>query len=307
MKCGQVKDVVAIVVTYNRKAMLLECVEHLLQQQNAHADILVVDNASTDGTAEALQELINDSKVFYCNTGANLGGAGGFQFGVIEAIRRGYKYLWLMDDDVNPAADCLEALLRADKELNGQYGFLSSVAKWRDGSVCRMNIQKTALNKKIEDYSSPIVPVIMATFVSFFFKAETAIQFGLPIKEFFIWADDLEYSRRISLKMPCYVVTDSLVLHNMASNNKVGIESESDDRLWRYEYLYRNEVYLYSREGIRAKLYLFLRVILHITRVIFKARESKRKKISVIFGSYRKGFKFKPEIEFYSDQGVSDV
>lgn len=293
------KDVVAIVVTYNRKAMLLECVEHLLQQQNAHADILVVDNASTDGTAEALQELINDSKIIYCNTGANIGGAGGFQFGMKEALKRGYKYLWLMDDDVCPSPDCLAMLIKADKSLDGQYGFLSSVAKWKDNSICQMNIQKTSLNKKIEDYSSPTVPVIMATFVSFFVKADTVLDVGLPIKEFFIWADDLEYSRRISLKYSCYVVNESVVVHKMKTNDKVGIEHEHADRLWRYKYLYRNEVYIFRREGFKAKLYLFLRVVLHLMRVVFKAKESKREKMQVILNSYRDGFSFNPEIEYY--------
>ena len=281
--------------------MLLECIGHLLKQANAQTDILVIDNASSDGTRDDLNDLIESGKILYCNTGSNLGGAGGFQFGMKEALKRGYKYLWLMDDDVCPDPDCLEKLLEADKTLDGQYGFLSSIAKWKDGSPCNMNIQKTTLRKKIDDYSSPAVPVIMATFVSFFIKAETVIRFGLPIKEFFIWADDLEYSRRISLEMPCYAINGSTVIHNMSSNNKVGIESESEDRLWRYEYLYRNEVYLYSREGFKAKLYLFMRVILHVLRVLIKAHEAKKKKISVILGSYKKGFKFSPEIEFYNE------
>jgi len=305
MENARVNDVVAVVVTYNRKSMLIECIEHLLNQQNKHADILIIDNNSTDGTEESLRALIQDNKIVYSNTGANLGGAGGFQYGMKEALKLGYKYIWLMDDDVCPYPDCLENLLAIDEELKGQYGFLSSIAKWKDGNVCQMNIQKTALTKKIEDFSSPCVPIIMATFVSFFIKADTVYDVGLPIKEFFIWADDIEYSRRISMKYPCYAVNGSIVLHNMASNNKVGIESESDDRLWRYEYLYRNEVYVYSREGIKAKLYMFSRVILHILRVITKARNSRGKKLKVILNSYRSGFKFNPTIEYPSNRPIN--
>lgn len=294
-------EVATIVVTYNRKDLLLGCIEHLSALKNAKADILIIDNASTDGTREALENLIDSQAIIYCNTGANLGGAGGFQYGVKEALRRGYRYLWLMDDDAYPEAESLEALLSADRELNGKYGFLSGIARWTDGTPCKMNIQKTGLKKTIEDYSSPTVPVIMATFVSFFVKAETVMEVGLPIKEFFIWADDFEYSRRISLKYPCYAVNGSIVVHNMKSNNKVGIESEHPDRLWRYKYLYRNEVYIYSREGFLARLYLFLRVVLHLSRVLFKARESKKEKLKIILSSYRSGFKFKPEIEYFKD------
>ena len=297
-------EVAAIVVTYNRKDMLLGCINHLVQLQGDKADILIIDNASTDGTKDALDSLIDANKITYCNTGENLGGAGGFQFGMKEALKRGYKYLWLMDDDVNPSPDSLSSLLKADRDLNGNYGFLSSIAKWTDGSVCKMNIQKISLKKPIDDYESPTVPVIMATFVSFFVKADTVMQYGLPIKEFFIWADDLEYSRRLSLKMPCYAVNGSVVIHNMASNNKTGIEHEHKDRLWRYKYLYRNEVYLYHREGIKARFYLFLRVNLHVARVIFKARENKMEKIRVIFKSYSSGFKFKPQIEYFKNADV---
>lgn len=292
-------EVAAIVVTYNRKDLLLGCIEHLSALKNAKADILIIDNASTDGTREALENLIDSQAIIYCNTGANLGGAGGFQYGMKEALRRGYKYLWLMDDDVYPEPESLEALLSADRELNGKYGFLSGIARWTDGTPCKMNIQKTGLKKTIEDYSSPTVPVIMATSVSFFVKAETVMEVGLPIKEFFIWADDFEYSRRISLKYPCYAVNGSIVVHNMKSNNKVGIESEHPDRLWRYKYLYRNEVYIYRREGARARVYMLLRVVLHIVRVLFKAKESKKEKMKVILSSYHAGSSFNPEIEFF--------
>ena len=292
-------EVAAIVVTYNRKDLLLGCIEHLSALKNAKADILIIDNASTDGTREALESLIDSQAIIYCNTGANLGGAGGFQYGMKEALRRGYKYLWLMDDDVYPEPESLEALLSADRELNGKYGFLSGIARWTDGTPCKMNIQKTGLKKTIEDYSSPTVPVIMATFVSFFVKAETVMEVGLPIKEFFIWADDFEYSRRISLKHPCYAVNGSIVVHNMKSNNKVGIESEHPDRLWRYKYLYRNEVYIYRREGAGARVYMLLRVVLHIVRVLFKAKESKKEKMKVILSSYHAGSSFNPEIEFF--------
>ena len=292
-------EVAAIVVTYNRKDLLLGCIEHLSALKNAKADILIIDNASTDGTREALESLIDSQAIIYCNTGANLGGAGGFQYGMKEALRRGYKYLWLMDDDVYPEPESLEALLSADRELNGKYGFLSGIARWTDGTPCKMNIQKTGLKKTIEDYSSPTVPVIMATFVSFFVKAETVMEVGLPIKEFFIWADDFEYSRRISLKHPCYEVNGSIVVHNMKSNNKVGIESEHPDRLWRYKYLYRNEVYIYRREGAGARVYMLLRVVLHIVRVLFKAKESKKEKMKVILSSYHAGSSFNPEIEFF--------
>ena len=106
--------IATIVVTYNRKELLLECLEHLFDQSYG-SDIIVVDNNSDDGTEEALRELIEKKKIQYINTGANLGGAGGFQYGIKYATESGYDYLWIMDDDSMPTSNALEELLRWGK------------------------------------------------------------------------------------------------------------------------------------------------------------------------------------------------
>ena len=98
--------------------------------------------------------------------------------------------------------------------------------------------------------------------------------------------------------MPCYLVSSSKVVHMMNSNQKVGIEQEEENRLWRYEYLYRNEVYVYRREGIKGIAYLVARVMLHTYRVIRFAKEEKKKKIKVIWNSFMHGLSFKPSVEY---------
>lgn len=287
----------AVVVTYNRIGMLQECVKRLLAQEGAACDILIIDNASTDGTKEKIAPLVDEIQVKYHNTGANLGGAGGFRIGMELAVQQGYEFVWIMDDDSYVYPNSLRELLKANEKLSGEYGFLSSIADWKDGSPCNMNRQRITIKNPIDDYESDLVKIVMATFVSFFIKSEIIRRFGLPIKEFFIWSDDLEYSRRISKELPCYAVNTSHVLHNMASNHKVGIEAEAVDRLWRYEYMYRNEVYLYRREGLKGWCYLFARTGLHCIRVLLNGTE-KKKKLGIIFRSFMNGFRFHPEIEY---------
>lgn len=276
----------------------MQCIQHIQLQQGAACDILIVDNASTDGTAQALEPLAGSGEILYFNTGSNLGGAGGFQFGLKQAYSMGYQYFWMMDDDTFPEQYALRALVQTGEELQNQYGFLSSAAYWKDGSLCNMNIQRVTFNKKQTDFVSARSPVVMATFVSFFFRREVLEKIGLPIKEFFIWSDDLEYSRRISRLLPCYLVNGSRVLHYMGSNEKVGIERDEVSRLWRYSYLYRNEVYLYRREGIKGWLYLLARIMLHSLRVLRSQTENKGKKLSIIWGSFFKGLCFFPEVEY---------
>ena len=197
------KDVVAIVVTYNRKELLKKCIKALLEQEKSDlCDILVIDNASTDGTKEEINEYVNSNQIIYRNTGKNIGGAGGFNFGVKEAIKLGYKCIWLMDDDCIVYNDSLKELLIADEQLGGKYGFLSSVVLWRDGTVCNMNKQKIKSDwyKKEDLLKYSLLNTYYATFVSFFIRSEVVKEIGLPIKEFFIWGDDVEYTNRIYKK-----------------------------------------------------------------------------------------------------------
>ncbi len=295
---GEIKSVAAVIVTYNRKDMLRTCVQKLLRQEGASCDILVIDNAGTDGTEDMIRESFSEPEVRYFNTGANLGGAGGFSFGMRKAVEMGYDFIWAMDDDTYAEPDALKELLKADLALDGNYGFLSGLAHWTDGTVCIMNRQHTSLRGFLTDTEQGLAPVIMVTFVSFFVKTETVREFGLPIKEFVIWSDDYEYSRRISRKLPCYAVPKSRVVHAMASNRKVGIEHDTPDRLWRYEKLYRNEVYVYRREGLKGMAFLFLRVGLHLCRVLLAADGMKKEKLRVIIRSFRSGFHFHPKIEY---------
>lgn len=297
------KDVAAVVVTYNRKELLKECIDALLQSEKVLPDVLIIDNASTDGTWEYILEYIREDKVIYHRTEKNVGGAGGFHVGMKMALSLGYSYVWLMDDDTIVQRDTLQELMVANEKLEGNYGFLSSIAYWTDGSLCNMNFQRTGIKQLLteKDYEEDYPAVIMATFVSFFVKADVIREVGLPIEEFFIWSDDLEYSRRISMQMPCYAVTKSRVLHKMGSNARVGIEVDSADRLWRYEYLYRNEVYVFRREGIKGMLYLLARVAMHCARIVFKGNDSKMKKLSTVLKSFFSGFSFHPEIKYMEE------
>ena len=132
----QINRIAAVVVTYNRKELLRECLQALLAQSMNQLDILLIDNASTDGTHEFVGDIIeaNDT-ISYINTGSNLGGAGGFHYGLKEAYNRGYEYMWIMDDDTIATPDALKNLLVADRKLKGKYGFLASCVLWTDGSL----------------------------------------------------------------------------------------------------------------------------------------------------------------------------
>ena len=87
------RTITAVIVTFNRKNKLRCCIESVLKQ-TARCDVVIVDNGSTDGT-ESLVRAYDNPRIRYYNTGANLGGAGGFHFGIKAAAKAGYDYIWL--------------------------------------------------------------------------------------------------------------------------------------------------------------------------------------------------------------------
>lgn len=285
--------VVAIVVTYNRKDLLITCLNKL-KDQSESLDILVVDNASSDGTGDIFNS--SPKNILYFNTGKNLGGAGGFCFGINKAVELGYQYLWILDDDSFPEKNALRAFLRKDKELSGNYGFLTSKVLWKDNSICKMNIQKISKWRCLSNFNEDR-RVQYASFVSLFIKTETVKKFGLPFKEFFIWSDDWEYTRRISKCQNCYFVNNSIVHHFCNSNVGANIVESDPDRMDRFKFMYRNDVVLYRMDGLEGVLYLLIRNLWHCVNIL-KSHNRAFYKIKLICNSTIDGIFFRPVIQY---------
>ena len=293
---------VAVVVTYNRKDLLERNIQCLLSQKTDKCDIYIIDNASTDGTPEMVNGF-TDPRVQYYNTGANLGGAGGFEYGVKKAVEAGYEYVWLMDDDTLPSEDALYQLLSVGRKLNGNWGWLSSVAYWTDGSICRMNIQKRNIFKHIgqQEYDSEYAPIKMCSFVSLLVRGDIIREVGLPIGDYFIWTDDYEFTGRISRKYPCYMVPGSKVTHAMKTHIRVNFSQDDPSRIGRYHYIYRNDVHCYRQYGLQGWAYIILKDMYTIVDILRHSRTNKLDKIKVVLKGFREGVRYRPEIHRAAD------
>lgn len=291
--------VTAVVVTYNRLPLLKKCLAALRAQTVQGFTVLLVDNASTDGTAEYLKTL-NMPGLIYRNPGENLGGAGGFAYGIRAAVKRGCEAVWIMDDDTLPEPGALEALLAADAAHGADYGWLSSRALAPDGTDQPMNIQRKTMYRDIDGFADDTaeVPAVMASFVSLFLRTETVRQFGLPIAEFFIWSDDWEYTRRISRVKPCYALAASWVVHAMQNPGVVNIAKDVPARWARYRYFYRNDVVLYRREGLPGWLWLLAKDAWHTVQVLRDGQGHRAERIGIIWKGFAAGVKFHPQIPF---------
>lgn len=294
--------IAAVVVTHNRLALLRRCLACLAACRAACAPsaaltIFVIDNQSTDGTAEAVSALAaQDPSLRYCPTGSNLGGAGGFAWGLGAAAAEAFDFYWLLDDDTLPEPGALAALLAADAALGGQYGWLSSRALTPAGDDQPMNRQRATPYRDIVYTDAPQIPSVMASFVSLLVPARVLRAFGLPIAAFFIWSDDWEYTRRISRALPCYTVPASRVVHAMANTTPCNIALDTPDRWARYRYFYRNDVVLYRREGLRGWAWLLAKDVWHSLQVLIRPGGRRLWRLGVIWGGFAAGVVFRPAV-----------
>lgn len=207
------RGVCAIVVTYNRCELLGRCLDHLENQSRPPDSILVVDNASTDGTADMLAAR---DGVEVLRLDRNLGGAGGFERGLRTAHPRGFEWLWLLDDDTLVDEGCLEALLAGAQRAPERASVLTSVVRWRDGSLHPMNspwLRVTPRGRYALAAGAGVAPIRAATFVSTMVRHDAVDRHGWPPGHYFVWLDDIEYTARILASEQGYLVPESVAVH----------------------------------------------------------------------------------------------
>lgn len=292
-------ECVDVIVTYNRKNLLEENIGALREQTFPRHDILIIDNASTDDTKEMVQS-IEDDRIIYVNTGSNLGGAGGFSFGIEEAIRRGYKYAWIMDDDSIPERGALQSLIQKAKALNDDFSFIAGLVYWTDGKLFDMNLPNYTCRSKheanyelIRDYK--LLPIKTCSFVGCFVNIEVAKSTSLPIADFFIYGDDIEYTTRLQKIKPAYLDLDCSIVHKAPSNAGSDVALADKNRIERFYLQARNGVYI-ARENQTMPKTIKL-TLGKIRRIVLFAPDNKVKRIITVLKGFWAGMFFHPNIK----------
>ena len=284
----------AVVVTYNRKQLLLECMDAILKQTYEVDNIILIDNNSTDGTYEALENAgyIDNNKVIYIKLQQNIGGAGGFHEGMKTARKYNADWVWIMDDDTIPKENSLEELIKSlDLIEDNNISYLASSVYGEHGEF--MNVPKISTTPSESGYpdwykylEKGIVKISEATFVSLLINGKALKAIGLPVKEYFIWGDDTEYTLRLNKYFGCsYMIGSSIVIHKRKGGKALSIVEENDrNRIKMYFYMIRNN-YINTKEYKRKRelLNYNLSYILTSLKILF-SKKSKHKfyKIHII-------------------------
>lgn len=278
MTANDARRTAAVVVTYNRLDKLKNVLHCLETQTHLPELLVVVDNASTDGTKEYL-ESYRDSFGFadrveldIVTLPQNVGGAGGFSAGMRRAYDLDADFAWIFDDDGYPEPDALEKLIdgydAACQKMGPDVPFACSMVKFIDGTISEMNNPVTTWDwGRLMAQGLNVALVNRCSFVSVLIPRWVMEDYGLPYKEYFIWFDDAEYTTRITKACPGIQVMDSIVLHDMGANKGVNYSMIDEKNVWKFEYGARNEgSYRLHHEGLYHYLRFCAMVVLNMRR-----------------------------------------
>jgi rhamnopyranosyl-N-acetylglucosaminyl-diphospho-decaprenol beta-1,3/1,4-galactofuranosyltransferase len=249
--------VAAVVVTYNRRDLLLESLAAVLAQTRAPDKVIVVDNASADGTAAAVRDRF--PSVHLAELQRNSGGAGGFAGGMALAMADGADLIWLMDDDTVPEPGALSALLSAGDRMAAQDrsgrppALIASQVLWTDGREHTMNTPRrkpfAAKAERLAAGAVGCVPIRSASFVSILVDAAECRRRGLPRADYFLWNDDFEFTTRLLRGNTGLLCPASVVVHKTKTFGSTDVDPGD-----RFFYEVRNKVWMFKDSAPLAPL-----------------------------------------------------
>jgi GT2 family glycosyltransferase len=266
----------ALVLTYNRKEVVSRCLSAIAAQAEPVDEVIVLDNGSTDGTCEFLQQsgLLNNFPIALYRVSNNLGPAGG----VAELFRlfkeRGCDWLWFLDDDTIAAPDALKELkaaYSANFSRPEEVGFLKSMVVSPDGrpnglSEADLRTKPGYSPSWADRLAGGLVKVRWATFNSILVPRSTLVEVGDIRPEFYFAGEDIDFTFRVTDMLPGYLVGRSNVIHFCAESGRfTSLLEKSPERIKMGRYFYRNNLYF------RYHYYSLGRTILYVGKSLYEA------------------------------------
>ena len=287
------EKVIAVVVSYNRHALLVECIEALRSQTRKPDAILVVNNGSVDYTTVWLDKQSDIFQVYQ----DNMGSAGGYNTGIDWAFKNGYGWIWCMDDDGYPESDALEVLF----ENQGHETALLNCAVINKEDK-RSFVWETKDYKFIDEVPEHVIDGICHPFNGTLIHRSIIAKVGLPKSNLFYWGEETEYFYRIvnKYKIPAKTITHSIHYHPAPVNTyRKEWEYKSS---WKMYFYVRNRYQVlqskHSKKSIALMHYLYF-ILAFTGSVLLYQKHDRLKKMTFtlwpMFDSFLNNFTATPE------------
>lgn len=201
--------VAAVVLAYSRLELLQALIAALRAQTHRPDELIVVYQGSREDIAAWLAAQADLTLVVQENRGS----AGGFCRGIEESIRRGNDWTWIFDDDAVPERTALEALVACPYFGRPETAFLASRVVDRHGTTYMSPAPADANRWYGTVLADRCVEVTSACWLGVLVASAAVRRAGLPIAEFFLFEEDLEFTERLARSGRAYCAIESVVVH----------------------------------------------------------------------------------------------
>ncbi|PKK90789.1 MAG: hypothetical protein CVV64_07885 [Candidatus Wallbacteria bacterium HGW-Wallbacteria-1] len=218
--------IAAVIVNFNKRDLLRECILSLKKMHRQPDWVFVVDNGSSDGSADMVRQEFFDVTLVAMEE--NTGGAGGFNSGMKAALETSCEFIYIMDNDVELHQDCLGELEKAllnepSAAMAGSKVFYHSRKNiiWEAG--CGFNwILQTRIHrgdgKPDTGQYDEIESVDYMPATTLLVRREAIRIAGLMDSSFFIYMDDADWCFRMAaMGWKILYVPDSVAWHHFTS------------------------------------------------------------------------------------------
>ena len=243
-------NICAVIVTYNRLDKLKKTLACYSNQKLLPKYVIVVNNASTDGTEDFLAEWEMKQEEFskiIITSKENMGGSGGFYLGQQKALNLDADWIMLADDDAYPEPDYLLGMQNyIDTHNCEKISVVCGIVMERGTSV---NIHRTFLRSKWdrnfqvnvpqEYYERGYFEPDFVSYVGIIISKQKLLTVGLVNKDYFIWFDDFEHSCRLRKQGKFVCLPSFFIFHDIAE--------EHSALSWKDYYGYRNNIDIFKK------------------------------------------------------------
>lgn len=205
-------DFFLVIVTFNREDYLRNLLTSVAALDPAPAAVVVVNNASTDGTAGVIERARTEMaiRIIDHSLPTNVGGSGGFSAGLERALAEGANYVWMMDDDVEALPSAVGALRpwldHYGAVVGRRYDSTGGPFFWQHKFSTFLGFP-LPVSRDVFAHSE-VFHTDVGCFEGMAVTAAAVRKVGLPDPRFFLTWDDTTYGWLMSLNQPVAYVNE---------------------------------------------------------------------------------------------------